>query len=365
MGSVFPVRAGIAVLSFIALFAFGCSENSAPVDESAAEADVSQGDNASELQEWKDWAESSDQPAGFSGGEVHLELLQTVSGQGTDNYFNPAAIATDGEILVVTDQGQERLFCFNLSDTLDVWAMGEPGEGPGHFSRIGHAAIIDSTVYIGNMMNSRIDRISTSGEYLSDISISSPFDLAVMNDTLLVATSLAENDFITVFNTDTGDKLWSFGGWDTSLETNIVISNRNMFSCVLGDSILAVASFYESNVRLYNIYTMEMVNEFYRRIPLSIPENDPGFFNIHIVDICAFDDTTLVVVLPPLTSEKTQVTSLDDDIAELAVCDRYSIYGEYLDSFIIPENVLEITVIDSCLWVANPLESAFSEYIIR
>jgi len=363
MNTVFSFRTGIAVLSLAVLFTPGCSDNSAPVDESDADAVVSP--EQAELQEWKDWAESSDEPAGYSGGDVHLELFQRISGEGTGNYFNPATIATDGEILLVTDQSQDKLFCFNLDDTLDVWSLGEPGEGPGYFSQIGHVAVIDPTIYAGNMHNSRIDCISTGGEFLDGIPFVSPFDLAVMNDTLLVAVSLAESDFITVFDTRSNDKLWSFGEWETSLEFNIVSSNRNMFSCVLGDSILAVGSFYESMVRFYNIYTMELVDEFYRDVPFDIPFNDPGRLNIHIVDICAFDDTTLVVILPPLTNEKTQVTSLDDDIAEISICDRYSIHGEYLDSFIVPENVLEMAVIDKRLWVANPLESTVSEYIIR
>ncbi len=52
----------------------------------------------------------------------------------------------------------------------------------------------------------------------------------------------------------TNEKLCFFGDWQTDLETNIVYSNLNLFACSLGDSLIVVASYYESKVRLFNIY---------------------------------------------------------------------------------------------------------------
>lgn len=355
---------GVSISIFLTIICFACGGNPAPETETAeTETMMEQPDT---LSQWVSWAESSDDGLWAGEDRVRLIHLDKYTGDESGIYFNPSTIAYHDGYIYVADQNQETIICMDASDKQNTWQYGEPGEGPGHFSGIGHIAVSDSSVFVGNMQNGRIEIFSRDGDYQGNLALACPYDMAIISDSLLAVASIAEGDLITLINIRSNEKFGSFGEWQTDLETNIMYSNKNLFVCVLGDSLLAVASFYESNVRIFNIYTEEMVSEFYRTIPFTIEPNDPGMFRIHIVDICAYNDSILCVALAPVTHNRMPINQDNiDELAEITVYDRYSLDGEYLDSFIIPENCGGIVVDGDEMVVANFLDSSISRYKIE
>ncbi len=114
----------------------------------------------------------------------------------------------------------------------------------------------------------------------------------------------------------------------------------------------------------YLIYIEELVTEFYyRELPFEIEANEHGHFNGHTIDICALDDSTLVVVLPPVTNERVQVKQETlSDIAQITIFDKYSMDGEYIGSFVIQDNCAGVTYDKDRMFVANPLTASIGIY---
>jgi hypothetical protein len=315
------------------------------------------------LMDWNSWAESTGDGLCVDDAYPMLEKVDEYNGEDYCSFYQPSTIAVQDSFIYIADQSKESMVCFNFINKEVKWTFGESGEGPGHFSRIGHISCGDDAIFVGNMQNNRIEIVSYSGDYLGSYNISSPFDMAVFQDSVLAVTSTTEDNLVTLFNTNTGERIGSFGEWESGNDVNVGFSNRNMLVCPINDSLLAVASFYESRIAIFDILNEEFVSDFYRELPFTIEDNEPGTFRIHIVDLFTYSDSVLCVVLPALTIDRKPVTNETINLlAELTVVDRYSISGDYLDSFVIPENCLEVLKEDNRFFLANPLTSNISVY---
>lgn len=315
---------------------------------------------------WKEWAESTDDGLWVSEQDraVYLSEIKRIGGDDSAPFFNPGAMAVVQKSLFVADRANESLVCVDVESGELQWSVGSSGEGPGHFSQIGHIAFTDERVFVGNSYNSRVDVFSRDGIFLESITIMFPYDIAVVNDTLLVVLSLFEHNLINLFHTQTLDNLGAFGEWETDLTRNLVISNRNLFICTVGDSCVAVSSFFESVVRIFDVHRQQLVDEFYRNTPINIAKQEEGQYSVHIADICTFEDSIICVALPPITNNGEPIVTAGDmdDLASITIVDRYNSSGEYLDSFIIPGNAVEITIEDSRLYASNPLDGSIRIY---
>lgn len=317
------------------------------------------------LSAWRTWAESSDDGLWCGEKRVNLEYIREFTGEEGDNYFIANDIAINRGKIYITDRCNSRISCINADDGSTLWTFGEPGEGPGHFSFMGHVAVSSSVVYVGNMMNGRIEILSQNGEYVDNIPIMWPYDIILMNDTTLIVMSLSTESIINLYDAGTNEFRRSFGQWETKHEENIMGVPRNLLSCALGDSLIGVASCYESTVRIFNIFTEEMIVEFSRNLPFD-PSGGRGRGSVELLDIYAMNDSVLCVLLPHKVTWDKEMLTLDtyDEMAEITVCDRYSINGDYLDSFIFPGCNEVAAVEDSIIIVNSPLSSSVIKYVI-
>lgn len=124
-------------------------------------------------------------------------------------------------------------------------------------------------MFVNNQQNSRITVLDKHGDYQGAINISTPYDLTVINDTVLVVLSLAEEKLINLYHTVSLEKIDAFGEWETTLEQNVVYSNRNLYVTPLPDSRIAVGSFYESVVTIYDLKDQQIETSFFRDTPLT------------------------------------------------------------------------------------------------
>ena len=104
---------------------------------------------ATTMQEWKEWAESSDEGLweGDNSHSIVLEHLYTFGGEDDVNtyFFYPEAFAVKGDTVFVSDGSTQKLVCFNLSGEL-LWSTEGAGEGPGHFSGVSQIAVSDDEI---------------------------------------------------------------------------------------------------------------------------------------------------------------------------------------------------------------------------
>ncbi|MCK5132185.1 MAG: hypothetical protein KAR40_08565 [Candidatus Sabulitectum sp.] len=290
---------------------------------------------------WKEWAQASDEGLWVNSPErqVVLREVSTLGGDAFALFYSPVDIAISGDTLFVTDSSTESVVCLNAATNELIWKFGEPGEGPGHFSGITHIAVSNSRVFVNNQQNSRITVLDKHGDYQGDISIATPYDLTVVNDTVLVVLSLAEGKLINLYHTVTLEKIDAFGEWETTLEQNVVYSNRNLYVTPLPDSRIAVGSFYESVITIYDLKNEQIETSFFRNTPLTPPANEGGILYIHCNDICSSSDSLLYVLLPVVTIDKTLSTCRGDmpRIASIGLIDRYTLDGRYCDTVLAPE----------------------------
>lgn len=354
----------IAVFSILVVSACNSSEKN-----TASVSDVSSSLNADTVQVWKEWAQASDQGlwADDPARQVVLEEVATLGGDALALFYKPVDLAVSGDTIFVTDAATESVVCLNATTNALIWKFGEPGEGPGHFSGICHIATSDSRVFVNNRLNSRIEVLDKNGEYQGSINIQAPYDLTVINDTVLVVLSLAEENMINLFNTETLSEIDAFGEWKTTLEQNVIYSNRNLYVTPLPDSRIAVGSFYESAIGIYNLESRQFETGFFRDTPLTPPANEGGMLYIHCNDICVSSDSLLYVLLPVVTTDKTLSTSSSDfnRIASIGLIDRYTLDGRYCDTVIVPGTCCgSIKINDNYIYAIDCLEGFVRVYEI-
>lgn len=323
-------------------------------------------DSADSLRSWEVWAESSCPRTQVGLDSLQYRKMGEIAGDSIGEYFTPSSVCLHDGSVIIADQTQGSILSVDIERGELEWVYAATGEGPGHFSQLGHIAAADSLVFVGNIKNNRIEVLKTDGSYEGYMAIEHPYDICVVDDSILVASSLAEEDLLTLFDIGTLERLRSFGSWPTDLERPVVYSNRNLFVEPITDSLLAVASFYESKICVFDIDSGELVREFYRDLPFEIERNEPGFYRIHIADISSYSDTSLIVVLPPFTHDRVQVEQETlGDVARLAVCDMYSPDGSYIGSSILPENCQAIDISGDTLASANPLGCTVGLYRVE
>jgi len=350
----------LLILSVL-LFCFACQAKHTQDITNAENTTVAMGYDT--LSTWIEWAESSD--VGLWSGEkrVYLEYVSEITGEDDGNYFSPTAVSIRNNRLYITDRTANRVTCIDSKSGLSIWALGESGEGPGCFSMPGRIVASDSALYISNMGNGRVDIISLDGKYVDGIPIQWPHDLEIIGDSILIVTSLSTSSMINIYDADTGTFIKAFGRWETKHESNIIHAPSNLLTCMVGDSLLGVASCFESTIRIFNIHTEEMVAEFSRNLPFD-PSGGRENATYEILDIFTMDDSLLCVLLPQRVSWEKEMLGEDnyEEMAEVTICDRYSSKGEYLDSFVFPLCCETVAVEENVIVVNDPYMSSLVEF---
>ena len=296
-------------------------------------------------QSWKDWAESSD--VGLWEGDISkcikFDLIRTYGddiSSGDMLFTSIEAFAVSGDTIFVSDQCMEELVAFDLDGNL-LWRFGEKGEGPGHFARIGQVAVSSTSIAVANINNSRVELISRSGKYIGTIPIQTPYDLCYLDDSTLVIISHHESNSIIHVRSIYGEVLADYGEWVSALSN--FRGNRNFHCVVIDDRHLYVNSYYENKVNCIDLLSKTQINEFSRILPMEIPANEARSdgngmaFRLYpvMLDIFAGPENQVNVLLRPISEDGNALFEPEDQ-AQISIIDRFSIEGNYLDSYIVP-----------------------------
>ncbi len=316
-----------------------------------------------ELIEWREWLEASSPPEVETDMPFYIPSDTILSPEKCNyEYFMIESFVIDKDRIFFSDGKTSTLLAYTIDGEL-LWKIGGKGEGPGLFSGIGEIACKGDTLAVCNHGVGRIDYFDcNTGDWISSISIYWPYDLCFLPDGKLVVLSLMESNLITVF-ASSGERLSSFGSWNAPGEevfySIFSASNRNMRSTLIGDSILAVNSYFYNWCQLYNLNSGELITSFKRKLPFPEMEfeiNNGGVVGkIHAIDIASFGDKIAILHRPP--EESWKMPSRYDEVpyyeVDFAMVDIWNIDGEYTGSFAFPRGVGRILWHDGILYGAT------------
>ncbi|PIE52961.1 hypothetical protein CSA37_03335 [Candidatus Fermentibacteria bacterium] len=318
------------------------------------------------MNEWKDWAEGSDTGL-WVNDSLHRVSVCEIARYGGDEsmnppFYKPEALDVCGDMIYIADGGTQKLVAINHNGEV-VWETEGIGEGPGHFNSISQVDATTEIVAVSDIANARVDLFSIEGEWLNSVPVIHPYDIQIYRDTtVMVAKYALEGDNCFKIMNLSGDLLSSFGYWEE--HGNGWSSNRDLHFAIK-DSVAVLTSYYTDRIELYDINSEMLISSFTRELPFDYPrpENDNGFttFSTVILDVYIGPERMINVVYRPFTPDKT-VDLSSVEFGEMTVIDRFNYSGEYLDSYVIPDNATQVVYENNQLYSLNEFESTLTIY---
>jgi len=279
---------------------------------------------------------------------VRLALVQTYGGEDNPDppFFSVKWMQVSGDTLFIADRVRECLVCMNSCGEV-LWEYGEPGEGPGHFTRIGPIAVSDTWIAVCNIEGDRVELLTRSGELTEVFSILNPLYVEAINsDCFAVISKQASGGDVHLFDINDG-YLTSFGEcpWQGG---EFIQRSANAFSAVcLSNRYLVVNHFFEYTIVVFDVLEEEMVTGFARNHPSgslpssSVTRYDDGYisgtFYFVLGKMFTGPEGAINIRLDAIQKDGTVINSNTTiGPAPVTVIDRYSLAGEYLDSYCIP-----------------------------
>lgn len=321
---------GVSISIALAMISFSCGENTPPeVETNETETSVEQPDT---LAQWVSWAEKSGDGLWEDGSHrFRLSEAEVYGGQDIPPFYNVEGLSLRGDTMYVSDPADQSLASVSLVTGEQLWKVGEPGEGPGHFNGIGEVAAGASMIAACDMYNNRISLLSPSGEFLIDIPIQCPFDVMWKGDTLF-ALSLAEEKPLNMYSTQ-GEFIGSCGELPEEI-SYLSFINRHLHGMLAQDGSVLVISRFLSGI--WRIDPVTGATELFAEtvFPQGEIVNDlqsPGWA-VLCRDIFTGPDGMVNVILPMFTDEGGRLSDGGEPQMTTAI-HRYNIDGEYLDSW--------------------------------
>ncbi|NOQ23408.1 MAG: hypothetical protein GQ565_12285 [Candidatus Aegiribacteria sp.] len=318
------------------------------------------------LREWKEWSERTDEGLWEDDSEhkVTLEMLQVYGGSEAIDppFYYIESFAVKGDTIFVSDRSTERLVAFDLDNQV-LWTTEGFGEGPGHFSGISQLDVYNDVIAVANMGNGRVDIFSTDGKWSQSIQVISPYDLEILNDSVLIVVKQTSPEGCVMLLNMNGDTLSTFGAWEDHLEG--FSANRDLHCTMVDSEHLVINSYYTNRMEIYSLYTNCMISSFNRTLPVEIPEpqseNGMISLNTFLLDIFIGPEGMINVLLRPFTPDKS-IDTMTEDIVNLSIVDRFNHQGQYLDSYVIPVSTSQVIYSNGILYAGSALECAIYSF---
>ncbi|MCK5787233.1 MAG: 6-bladed beta-propeller [Candidatus Sabulitectum sp.] len=353
---------GVCCILFFALIS-ACTSGSKSSDEIL---DV--------LDEWRMWLEASSPPEQRIDLPLYIPADTVLSPDSCGlEYYMIECFVIDEDNIYLSDGCSQNLLAFTKEGDL-LWKIGGDGEGPGLFTGIGEIAIKGDTIAVCNHGVGRIDFFnSTSGDWLSSISVLWPYDLCFLPDGNLVVLSLLEHDMVSIFSPE-GEKLSGFGNWQAPgqdiLNSMFRTANRNLRLTLVNDSILAVNAYYFNWGQVYNLNSGEMMTSFRRNLPYEERPIEVGngaiYGKIYTNDIASYQEYIAVLNRP--IESNWDLPERYDDIPyheiDFSMIDLYQLSGIYVGSIAIPRTVGRILWYEDDLYCATDETGELIQYAV-
>ena len=144
-----------------------------------------------------------------------------------DDNTEGMAVNADGSMIAISyGPPQHQVHVFQLTSSFErVCVIGRKGTGPAEFKYPRRLCFInDDTLFVCDLGNNRVQRLTVAGEYLSAFTVQDPYSIAVHGDMVVVGTvdgpieihSLASGELIRRFGS-CGDGPDEIGGWATGI----------------------------------------------------------------------------------------------------------------------------------------------------
>jgi hypothetical protein len=321
---------------------------------------------------WRKWATSSDQGLWEDDGcrGLSFKPLSTHGGTLPPHFFSVESFAIRGDTVFITDPAANRLVALDHRGDL-MWAVGQPGEGPGDFAHIGQVAVSPTHVAVADVGNNRVNLLTRRGRWQRSFAVQQPYDICFAEDSLLaVVTTVEAGGAVHLYDTG-GEALASFGEW-TSPFAGLRFT-RDLHCAIIQDSLLAVCSYYQQNVQLYSLRERTLKSTLTRALPFkpATPaakggESDSVFFALDtfLLDVFEGPEGMVNVLLRPFAPDRS-LQCAEKGMAEVSIIDRFDLQGNYLDSYVVPASLSQVVYHNGELWGSHEGEGAIYRYSVE
>lgn len=319
----------VSISIVLAMICISCGDTAPEAEAVETEAIVVLPDT---LSQWVFWAEESGNGLWEDGSHRFvLSEAEVYGGQDMPPFYNVEGFSLSGDTMYVSDPADQSVAAVSLVTGEQLWKAGEPGEGPGHFNGIGEVAAGALVIAACDSYNNRVSLLSFSGDFLTDISIQCPFDVMWKGDTLLIL-SLAADKPLSMYSIE-GEFLGSCGEFPEEISYLSYI-NRHLHGALAPDgSVLVISRFLSGIWRIDPVTgSTELFAETVFPQGEIVNNLQSGAWMVLCRDIFIGPDGMVNVILPMFTEEGGRLSD-GGEAQETTAIHRYSVDGEYLDSW--------------------------------
>ncbi|PIE52541.1 hypothetical protein CSA37_05865 [Candidatus Fermentibacteria bacterium] len=314
----------------------GCSEP--PVlakDDESIPADT--------LAKWLDYALSSDNGLWENDPAKRVSVMKVATYGGETELTLPFYIAdfisVYGDTIYISDGFQEALIAMS-SEGKVLWQAGQPGEGPGDFLMIGSTSRNGDLIGVCNNSLSRVDFLGIDGSFIGSIPVSGPQNIVMISDSSgFVASKSQPGGSIHYFEVASGITR-SFGESQWEMFPNNY-PRRDLFIVYHPMGRVACISQFEDNLFIYDIETGETIHSGSRRLPADPTSGSVERFYTVYATAFLGPDSMINIPIPNIMDNGKFMGSGGSRHSLVTIVDRYNWNGDYLDSYLLPDSMLE------------------------
>jgi hypothetical protein len=268
-------------------------------------------------------------------------------------FFNPQFVHVIGDTLLITDTATQSLVCMDTTGTL-LWKFGESGEGPGYFAGIGQIDVIGDTIAVINNGLSAIELISRNGELIGRITLEwPPQDISFIDSkNLLIYSKAAPDGDLHMYDIQADSILFSFGDgeWEEWPNSGSLYEVWGVY--MPPDSVIYISQF-EKRMVFASIQNRTSHWTDIRELPLEITptgyrfdeEMNMAFYTNYPVYRSVFigphGTVNLLFANLMYNGEMLRPGNYLHS-APVSIIDRFTVNGEYLDSYCLPDSSINI-----------------------
>jgi len=308
------------------------------------------------LQKWEKYMESSSEGLWEDSTKYDIKIERIHIFGGEDNpipqFYDPLFVHVAGDTLFVTDRATQSLVCMDTTGTV-LWRFGESGEGPGYFAGIGQVDVCGDTIAVINNGLSFVELLSRDGNLIGRLSVERPQDIAFIDSRFLLVFSKSQpGGDVHLFDIEADSILYSFGQgkWEEFPNNGSLFEIWGVF---IQPDRVAYISHFEKKMVFANFMNQTSYWTDIRELPFGITPSSHTYDNESNMQYNVayplyrsmftgpFGEINLLF---PNLMDNGEMLNPDNlnDYAPVTVLDRYSVYGEYLDSYCLPDSRISI-----------------------
>ena len=307
------------------------------------------------LIKWEQYVESTADGPWQSQTEhiVSLDRIRVFGGEECLDppFYIPQFIDICNDTIVVIDTATESVVCIDTTGAV-LWRFGGLGEGPGYFMGIGSVSIGDSLIAVVNSGHSTVDLLSRDGQLDRILScVNNPQNALFLRDgRLVIFSKLSPGGDAHIVDIGADSVLCSFGDGQWSQLYALNSSIYDIYAAEFPPHHIAYLSQYECKLVICDLRDYSHIVVPTRALPFAVTppevvvEGNSRYGTHYPLYGALFEgpEGEICVCLHTIKRDGTMIGSgtETEQRAPVTPVDRYSLTGEYLDSFILPDSII-------------------------